>query len=154
MTGRLSFLLFVPLFLLCSFQGFAADNSYFAHKQFFYLCSIKKECTFCESCQQEAYLIKIKNNTDKKIKSVFYQYYSPLNQKVYTREADVHGDEIQKQGTGMVKICVKDKLHWIISRIVYDDGSMENFLVDGPLNKYHQEADECDCNFTPKEKKY
>ncbi len=154
MTGRLSLFLIVPLFLLCSSTLFGADNNYFQHKKFFYLCTITKECFGCESCTKEMYKVKIRNNADKRIKSIYYQYYSPLYEKVVTREAVVEGDLVEKQNFGTLFICVNNRFHWVISKIVYEDDSFENFLVDGPLKKYHQEPDECDCNTTPRQRKH
>ncbi len=154
MAGRLKLLLFIPLFLSFAANINAADNNYFLHTKFFYLCSIKKECFSCESCTKELYQLKIRNNTNKNIKSVYYQYYSPLYDKVISREAVIEGDEVGKQNFGTLTICVQHRLHWAISKIVFDDNSTETFLVDGPLKKYHQEADECDCNTTPRERKH
>ncbi len=145
---------FVALLLASSFASFAGDNNYFVHTKFFYICSIKKACVYCESCPREVYDVKIQNRLDKKIHHVYYQYYSTLNEKVVTREGEIQGDEINKKATGKVSICVENGVHWTISRVVYDDGSSEQFQVEGPLRKFHQEADECDCNFNPKEKRY
>ncbi|WP_133162532.1 hypothetical protein [Flavipsychrobacter stenotrophus] len=152
MAGRFTLLLFVPIFLFCS-SVFAGDHNYFQHKKIFYLCSIQKECFYCESCSKEMYKIKIKNNVDKKIKSIFYQYYSPVYKKVITKEAVIEGDQIESQNIGLLYICVQNKLHWAISKIVYADDTDETFLVEGPLKKFHQDADECDCNITPTDRR-
>ncbi len=154
MVGRLTLLLFVPIFLFCSSTLFAGDNNYFQHKKIFYLCSIKKECFYCESCSKEMYKVKIKNNVDKKIKSIYYQYYSPLYKKVVTKEAVIEGDQIDNQAIANIFICVQNRFHWAISKIVYIDNSEETFLVDGPLKHFHQDADECDCNVTPQDTRY
>ncbi len=153
MLGRFTIVVLLIASLFSS-SAFAGDNNYFQHKKFFWLCSITKECFYCESCAKEMYKLKIKNNTDKKIKSIYYQYYSPLYQKVLTREAVIEGDVVDKQNIGYLFICVDNRFHWTISRIVYEDNSMENFLVDGPLKKFHQDADECDCNLTPLDTRY
>ena len=100
------------------------------------------------------YKVKIKNNLDKKIKSVYYQYYSPLYQKVVTKEAVIEGGLVEKQDIGYLFICVKNKLHWAITKIVYEDNNETTFVVDGPLSQYHQEPDECSCNISPREMKY
>ncbi len=154
MAGRLSTLLFIPIFLLCSLFASGEDYSYNIHKKYFNLCSYKKECVGCESCPREMYKVKIKNVTDKKIKNIYYQYYSPLYQKVMTKEAVIEGDRVEKNDIGYLFICVKNNLHWAISKIVYEDNSDVSFVVDGPLRSYHQEPDECPCNVTAKEMKY
>lgn len=154
MTGRISLLLFIPLFILCSLTAGAQDLNYNSHTKYFDLCSYKKECYSCESCPREMYKVKIKNKTDKKIKSVYYQYYSPLYQKNLTKEAVIEADRIEKNDIGYLYICVKNKLHWAITKVVYEDNSEVAFVVDGPLRTYHQEPDECPCNTTEKERKY
>lgn len=154
MIARLFLLLFVPLFLLSSMSVMGEDYSYNIHKKYFHLCSFKKECFGCESCSKEMYKVKIKNNTDKKIKSIYYQYYSPLYEKVVTKEAVIEGDQIEKSDIGYLFICVKNKVHWAISKIVYEDNSDISFVVDGPLQSYYQEPDECPCNYAQKELKY
>lgn len=154
MSGRLTIILLVSIFFFCSHTASAGDNNYFQHKKFFYLCSIKKECFYCESCSKEMYKIKIKNLADKKIKSVYYQFYSPLYSQVITREAVIEGDMVDKQNIGYLFVCVDNKVHWTISKIVYEDNSTETFLVEGPLKRFHQEADECDCNVTPMDVRY
>lgn len=100
------------------------------------------------------YKLKIKNVADKKIKSVYYQYYSPLYRKVVTREAVIEGDVIDRQNIGYLFICVDNRYHWTISKIVYEDNTNETFLVEGPLKRFHQDADECDCNVTPSDTRY
>ena len=146
MLARLKYLLFIPLFFVARTSLLAADNNYFMHKKYFFLCSFKKECSVCESCTKEVYKVKIMNNTDKKIKSVYYTYYSPLTEKDITREAVIEGDVIEGSQTGLLYMCTSGGTHWAITRIVYTDDSVENFLVDGPLRKYRQEVDECDCS--------
>lgn len=154
MVGRFTRLLLVPVFLFCSISLFAGENDYVNHKKYFYLCSITKDCFYCESCAKEMYKIKIRNNADKRIKSVYYQYYSPLYQKVITKEAVIEGDQIDNQNTGILYVCVTNRFHWAISKIVYEDNSDANFLVDVPLRKYHQEPDECNCNIGPLDKRF
>ena len=154
MAGRLSLLLFIPLFLLASICVSGEDYSYNIHKKYFNLCSYKKECVDCESCTRELYKVKIKNTTDKKIKSIYYQYYSPLYDKVVTKEAVIEGDQIDKNDIGHLFICVKNSVHWAISKIVYEDHSDVSFVVDGPLRSYIQEPDECPCNYNQKDLKY
>ena len=153
MAGRFTLLVFIPIFLFCS-SVFAGDHNYFQHKKIFHLCTVTKECFYCESCSKEMYKIKIKNNVDKKIKSIYYQYYSSVYKKVITKEAVIEGDQIEAQNIGILYICVQNKLHWAISKIVYTDDTDETFLVEGPLKKFHQDADECDCNTTILDKRY
>ncbi|MBC7554891.1 MAG: hypothetical protein H7257_13040 [Taibaiella sp.] len=153
MAGRFFLFIFTSLFLSFSIAR-AEDNNYNNHKKYFFLCSYTKECFSCESCSKELYKVKIKNNTDMRIKSVYYQYYSPLYQKVVTKEAIIEGDQVEKQDIGYLFICVKNKLHWAITKIVYEDNSDVTFAVDGPLKSYIQEPDECSCNVSAREMKY
>ena len=154
MVGRFTLLLLVPIIFFCSAPLFAGENDYVGHKKYFYLCSIQKDCFYCESCAKEMYKVKIRNNADKKIKSVYYQFYSPLYQKVITKEAVIEGDQIDNQNIGILSVCIDNKFHWAISKIVYEDNSDVSFLVEGPLRKYHQEPDECNCNIGPLDKRF
>ncbi|NDC41492.1 MAG: hypothetical protein EBZ77_08080, partial [Chitinophagia bacterium] len=99
------------------------DVSYTAHKKYFYLCAYQKECTYCESCSKDVYKVRIKNNTDKRITSVFYQYYSPLNERTITNEARIQGEMLEGNGIGNIYVCIKGKTHWAITKIVYSDNS-------------------------------
>ena len=146
MFARLKYLLFIPLFFVGMSSLFAQDENYFMHKKHFFLCSFKKECSVCESCTKEVYKVKILNNADKKIKSVYYTFYSPLLQKDVTREAVIEGDAIEASQQGILFLCMVNGVHWAITKIVYTDETSVSFLVDGPIRKYHQEPDECDCN--------
>ena len=145
MPGRFKPVLFASIFVLCSAFSFAGDMSYATHRKYFDLCSYKKVCSYCESCSKEYYQVKIKNNVDKKIKSIQYRYYSTLHERVEVREAAIEGGQIDNQQTGILNICVDHPLHWAISEIIYEDNTTASFLVDGPLKSYHQEPDECDC---------
>ena len=154
MAGRFSILLFIPLLLLGSLCAKGEDLNYNLHKKYFDLCSYKKECENCESCNREMYKVKIKNKSDKKIKSIFYQYYSPVYQKDITKEAVLQGDQVEKNDIGFLFICVRNGVHWAITKLVYDDDSSVSFVVDSPLRTWEQEPDECPCNTLAKEHKY
>lgn len=154
MSVRFALLLLICISLFGAPAATAGDHNYFQHKKIFHLCKIQKECFYCESCSKEMYKLKIKNVTDKKVKSVYYQFWSPLYKKVITREAVIEGDLIDKQNIGYLFICVDNRYHWTISKIVYEDNTDETFLVEGPLKKFHQDADECDCNLTPMDVRY
>ena len=132
----------------------AEDISYHAHKKYFYLCAYAKECSYCESCTKDVYKVRIKNNTEKRIKSVYYQYYSPLNDRVITNEAQIQGDVLENQAIGNIFVCIKGKTHWAITKIVYTDDTEVSFKVDEPLRTFIQEADECSCNIPATEKRY
>jgi len=146
MLANLRYFLLIALFCTLLPELRAQDHSYFSHKKYFYLCSFKKQCTGCESCTRDIYKVRIKNNSDKKIKSVFYTFYSPVNQHEMTREAVIEGDMVDAGHEGILYLCINSPIHWAITRIVYADDSQQDFLVDGPISKFHQEADECDCN--------
>jgi hypothetical protein len=150
MALRLSLLLVV----LLSFGSVRAqDVSYFAHKKYFYLCAYKKECSYCESCTKDVFKVRIKNNTDKRIKNVYYQFYSPLHSRTITNDAVIQGDMIEGQAIANIFICVKGPLHWAISKIVYTDDTEVSFVVDEPMKNFIQEPDECSCNLTPEDRK-
>lgn len=146
MSFRLRALLVFSFFCLMSFASSAEDLNYFTHTKYFYLCSFSKECSFCESCSKDMLKVKIKNLSYKNIAKVYYSYYSSNNDQVLVREARVEGGKIDGQQLGYLTLCVSHKLHWAITEIEYTDGSSVKFVVDGPLRKFHQEADECDCN--------
>lgn len=154
MSVRIALLLLICFSLFSNPAAKAGDHNYFQHKKIFHLCKFQKECFYCESCSKEMYKVKIKNIVDKKIKSIYYQFWSPLYKKVITREAVIEGDLIDKQNIGYLFICVDNRFHWAISKIVYEDDSTETFLVDGPLKRFHQDADECDCNLTSMDVRY
>lgn len=154
MAGRFLVMFILGIFLSISNTVNAQDLNYNTHKKYFFLCSYKKECSNCESCTKEVYRVKIKNNTDKKIKSIYYQFYSPVYEKNITREAVIEGDQVEKNDIGYLSICVRNKIHWAITKIVYTDDSEVTFVVDGPLKTYIQEPDECSCNIMQKELNY
>jgi hypothetical protein len=132
----------------------AADNNYFKHRAFFDLCSYKLTCSYCASCTRQLYTVKIENKLDKKIKHIYYQYYSELNNKVITKEAVIQGGQIDNKQKGTFEICVHNKIHWTISELVYDDNTSERFMVEGPLKSFIQEPDECDCALDRRGKAY
>ena len=156
MLSRLKILLFVPLFILGGIAVRAQDSKplkplsnskdYLQHGKTFCLCSFKLECSYCHECNNERYAVKINNNANKKITGVFYAYYSePLN-RVVEKEGKIEVNEIAGLETGIVHICVPNGRHWIISRIMYNDNTAEAFVLHERMDKFHQDADECDCN--------
>ncbi len=146
MPSSLKTLLFAVLFLLTGRAVYAQDNDYLKHRKSFDICSIKKQCSECYECNQNRYVVKIENKSDKKIKHVFYKFYSPVFNKVLEKEAKVSGDKIPGRQTGMVYVCVLDVRHWIFSRIVYSDESSVTFTLHDRYENFVQEPDECDCN--------
>jgi hypothetical protein len=146
MLLRLRFLLFVPLFILSGIAVHAQDNDYLKHGKVFCLCSFHLDCSYCKDCNNERYAVKINNNLDKKITRVFYTYYSEPYNQIFEKEGKMETDEIQGRQTGIVHICVPNGLNWIISKIVYADGSTNAFTLHERMENFHQDPDECDCN--------
>ena len=148
MSSRLRYLLFVPLFLLSFSAVKAQDYDYLKHSKIFNLCSFKRQCSQCYTCDQERYIVKIKNNVDKKITGVSYKFYSEVFNKVLTKEAKVEGKRIDNNQIGLLYICIPrgESTHWIISEIEYADGSKNSFTLKDRLGNFIQEPDECDCN--------
>jgi hypothetical protein len=149
MLSRLRILLFVPLFLLARPAVHAqelAENDYLRHTKVFYLCGFEKECSACYDCGKQKYWVKIKNRADKKITKVSYVFYSDVFNRVLTKDAKMDGDAIDAGSTGRLFICVPDGKHWAISEIGYSDDTKVKFVVKDRLEKFDQEADECDCN--------
>ena len=143
-TSRLKFLVLTAFIII--FSSAAQDNDYLKHGKIFNYCSLKHICAGCYTCENNRYEIKIKNNLDKKIKSIRYQVYSSVYNRVETKEAKIEGGVISNLQTGILYICVADIKHWAISEITYDDGSSSTFTVIGGLGKFNQEPDDCDCN--------
>ena len=146
MSSRLKILLFVPLFLLGSSALHAQATDYLKHRKVFDLCSFNRECSDCYTCGKQRYVVKIKNNVDKKIKSISYVFYSSVYNKILTKEAQLKGDLLDNLSIGLFYICIPDGNHWAISKIVYTDGSENNYIVKDRLEIFVQEPDECDCN--------
>ena len=146
MSSRLKILLFVPLFVIGAFSVRAQSIDYLKHGNVFCLCSYKLECSYCKDCNNERYTVKLNNNLDKKITRVFYTYYSEPYNKIVEKEGKMETDEIQGQQIGIVHICVPNGINWIISKIVYSDGSTNAFTLHERMEKFHQDPDECDCN--------
>lgn len=147
MLLRIKVLLFVPLFLLSNAVLHAQDKQdYFKHRKTFDLCSFHRECSDCYSCGKQRYIVKVKNNTDKKIKKISYVFYSDVYNRILTKEAQLKGDVIDKQDIGLLYICVPEGSHWAISEIVYTDDSKADFVVHDRMENFIQEPDECDCN--------
>jgi hypothetical protein len=146
MASRLKVLLFLSLFLLGNAALHAQDIDYLKHRKTFDLCSIKKDCNHCFECSKERFLIKVKDNSNKKIVSVFYKFYSPVYNRVLEKEAKIIGGKIEKMQTGLFYVCVIDVRHWFISKIVYDDESSTSFVLHERMENFLQEPDECDCN--------
>ena len=138
--------LFIPLIFLCLSGLHAQDNDYLKHRKFFDLCSFHKQCSECYTCNERRYLVKIKNNDDKKIKEIYYTFYSRTFNKVLEKEGKIEGNKIDFHQTGLFYICVPDGQHWIISKIVYADETSVRFKLNDRLENFLQEPDECDCN--------
>jgi hypothetical protein len=124
----------------------AQDNDYLKHRKVFDLCSIHKQCSECYTCSERRYLIKIKNNQDKRIKAVYYKFYSRTFNKILEKEAKLEGARIDAHQTGLFYVCVPDGQHWIISKIVYFDETSNTFKIQDRMENFIQEPDECDCN--------
>ena len=138
--------LIVLIGLLGSYKAPAETKNYYAHRKYFDLCSFVRQCSYCESCPRQMYKVKIKNVQDKRIKHIYYSYYSQNNRRVVVREAIIEGGQIDNLQFGTFNICIHNYLHWAVSEIVYEDNTSVSFVVDGPLRSFHQEPDECDCN--------
>ena len=148
MLSRLNVLLFVPMFLLSFSVVKAQDNDFLKHRKIFDLCSFKRQCSECYTCNEERYLVKIKNKAEKKITGVSYKYYTDVFNKILTKEAKLEGKKIDENQIGLFYICVPrgEGTHWIISEITYADGSSVTFSLHDRLEFFVQEPDECDCN--------
>ncbi len=146
MLSRLRVLLCVSFLILSASASRAGDNDFLRHTKFFYICSIKRECTDCNDCSKQRYLVKIQNRLDKKIKSISYCFYSDVYNKLITKEAKIEGDRIDPRSVGLTHLCVPNGLHWTITAVEYTDGSSENFKLNERLENFNQEPDECDCN--------
>ena len=146
MQSRLRVLLCVSLLLSISAVSYAGDNDFLRHTKFFYICSIKRECTNCSDCGKQRFMIKIQNRLDKKIKTVSYAFYSDVYNKILTKESKIEGDRIDPRSIGLLYICVPEGLHWVITQIVYTDGSTEDFKLNERMENFTEEPDECDCN--------
>jgi hypothetical protein len=130
----------------CLSKVHAQDMDFLKHRKVFDICSIKKNCEHCFSCDQLRYIVKVNNKQDKKITHVYYKFYSPVFNKVLEKEAKVVGDKIGAKEIGQFYVCVFNVRHWIVSKIEYGDGSTTTFMLKDRLDNFFQEADECDCN--------
>ena len=133
------------MFLLVSGSN-AQDNDYLKHRKVFDLCSFHKQCSECYTCNERRYLVKIRNNADKKITAVYYKFYSQTFNKIIEKEGKIEGNKIDFHQNGLFYICVPDGRHWIVSKIVYADESFVNFKLQERMEQFLQEPDECDCN--------
>lgn len=138
--------LLVTMFIAGNTALRAQDMDYLRHRKAFDICSIKKQCSECYTCNQNRYMVKINNVADKKIKGVYYKFYSPVFNKILEKEAKIQGDKIEAKKIGNVYVCVLDGRHWIFSKIVYADDSQVTFTLKDRMENYLQEPDECDCN--------
>jgi hypothetical protein len=145
MLSRLTLLLFVPLFFLSGSSVFAQQTDYLKHGKIFNLCSYKRDCSNCHGCGKQRYIVKLKNNLNKDIKSVSFVFYSDVFNKVLTKDAKIQGDVIKALGVGQLYVCIPEGEHWAISQIIYEDDSANNFVVNERLRYFIQEPDECDC---------
>ena len=138
--------LIIPFLLLCLSGLRAQENDYLKHRKYFDLCSFHKKCSECYSCGEMRYLVKIRNNNDKKITGVYYSFYSRTFNKIIEKEGKIEGTKIDLHQNGLFYICVPDASHWIISRIVYADETSVHFKLNERMENFLQEPDECDCN--------
>jgi hypothetical protein len=146
LLSRFKPLLFIPVFLLGTSYSFSQDIDYLRHGKLFDLCSYKRECSHCNGCDKQRFLVKINNKEPKSIKKVSYVFYSEVFNKVMTKEAEIKGSRIDAKHLGLLNICVPDGNHWAISEITYNDDSKKTFVVHERLSNFQQEPDECDCN--------
>jgi hypothetical protein len=143
---RLRFALFLSLFLVVASGLYAQDMDYLKHRKSFDICSIKRQCSDCNSCGQDRYIVKIQNKTDKKIVGVYYKFYSPVFNKIIEKEAKIEGSKLNGKEIGLLYVCVLDGRHWIFSKVEYADETSTTFTLHDRMENYLQEADECDCN--------
>lgn len=143
---RSRFLFFVVLISVISTCLFAQDADYLKHRKSFDICSIKRQCADCYSCEKERCIVKIQNKSDKQIARVYVKFYSPVFNKIVEKEAKIEGGKISPKGTGLLYVCVIDVRHWIFSKIEYTDESATTFTLHDRMESFLQEADECDCN--------
>ena len=141
MPSRFAFFLLAAS-LLCGRSGFAQDNDYLKHGKIFKCYDFKKTCEGCYTCEDNRYQVKIKNLSDKTIKSIRYKIYSDVYNKIETKEAKIEGNIISSMGSGIIYICVAEIKHWNISEITYNDNTTSTFIVQGGLEQFLQEADE------------
>jgi hypothetical protein len=146
MSLRLKMLLLASLFLISKPALFAQDNDFLRHRKFFDICSIKKQCEHCNTCDQQRVIVKINNKENKKISNVWYKFYSPVFNRILEKEAKIVGDKIEAKQIGQFYVCVRDVHHWIVSKIVYADESVITFSIKDRIENFIQEPDECDCN--------
>ena len=146
MLSRLKTLLLIPLFLMGNSALHAQAIDYLRHRKAFDLCSYHLECSDCKECGKQRYIVKIKNNVDKKIKSISYVFYSDVYNKILTKQAQLKGDLLDGNEIGLLYVCIPNGTHWAISKIVYTDDSEVSFVVKDRLDNFIQEPDECDCN--------
>ena len=146
MVFRFCIMLVLPLLLLSTTAVKAQENDYLKHGKIFCLCSFKKECSECYDCGKQRYKVKIENKLNKQIKHVYYEFYSEVYNKLLEKEAKIQGKIIDPRQTGLFYICVPHGQHWIISKIVYDDGNANTFTLHERFETFIQEPDECDCN--------
>jgi hypothetical protein len=151
MLSSSRYLLAALMLLLCNTASKAQEidrMDYLMHNKYFYVCSYKRQCSNCNDCTNQRYVVKIKNRVDKEITNVRYVYYSAVQNRVITEDAKLEGSLLDAKNTGLLYICVPDGKHWAISEIEYKDGTSYAFVVKGRLNYFDQEPDECDCNPT------
>jgi hypothetical protein len=103
------------LFLAPALQ--AQDTDYLRHGKAFCLCSFKRECNTCYSCEFGRYHVKIENKQDKKIMNISYKYYSEPQNRIVEKQAKIEGNIIDPKHIGSFYICVPEGDHWIVSKI-------------------------------------
>ena len=146
MLVRMRILLFLCVSIICSARAGAQSIDYIRHTKTFFLCDFQRECSGCYDCDRQKFTVKIKNLSEKKIKKVFYVYFSNIHNRVVTKEAVIIGEVIDHNQIGFLNMCLNNDYHWAISELVYEDDSKISFVVKDRLDTYIQEPDECDCN--------
>ena len=146
MLSRFTVLLFITMALFCNTSVQAQTTDYLKHGKLFNLCSFKKQCTKCYTCDKDRYEVKIKNNTNKTITGVSVKFYSEVFNRILEKDTKIEADMIRGKQIGHFYMCVPDGRHWIISKITYDDGSTQDFTLADRMETFLQEPDECDCN--------
>lgn len=145
------YLLAALLLILCNVTTKAQEiekMDYLKHNKYFYLCSYQRQCSNCNSCTNQRYVVKIKNRVDKEIVNIKYAYYSSVQNRIMIEDAKLEGGLLDAKNIGLLYICVPDGKHWAISEIEYKDGTSYSFVVKDRFSHFFQEPDECDCNPT------
>ena len=146
MLSRFTMVLFITLAMLGSNSVQAQSTDYLKHGKIFNLCSYKRQCTKCYTCDKDRFEVKIKNNTTKAITAISVKFYSEVFNRILEKDTKIEADIIRGKQIGHFYMCVPNGQHWIISKITYDDGSTQSFTLADRMEDFMQEPDECDCN--------